>query len=95
MEIKVSSNTMSITGNIKSISDFQEMKNSLEQMKSSSTNIRIEIVDSISVTSSVIGYLNKLVLKDKTKLSVKVGNKQLMELFEDLNLVQTLNVTGM
>lgn len=95
MEIKVSSNTMSITGNIKSISDFQEMKNSLEQMKSSSTNIRIEIVDSISVTSSVIGYLNKLVLKDKIKLSVKVGNKQLMELFEDLNLVQTLNVTGM
>ena len=95
MEIKVSSNTMSITGNIKSISDFQEIKNSLESMKLPNADINIEIVDSISVTSSVIGYLNKLVLKDKIKLSVKVGNKQLMDLFEDLNLVQTLNVTGM
>ena len=95
MEIKISSNTMTITGNIKSIHDFQEIKNSLESMKSLNARINIEITDSISVTSSVIGYLNKLVLKDKTKLSVKVGNKQLMELFEDLNLVQTLNVTGM
>ena len=95
MEIKIRSNTMSIAGNIKSISDFQEIKNSLESMKSSNAHINLEILDSISVTSSVIGYLNKLVLKDKINLSVKVGNKQLMELFEDLNLVQTLNVIEM
>jgi len=86
MDISISGSTITITGNIKSVSDYQELKTSIDGVVRSYDSIVIEIKDSISITSSIIGYFNKLVLKDKIKLSMKVGNVQLMELFEDLNL---------
>lgn len=93
MEITTSSNIVTITGNIKSINDFQTIKNTLDALKSSNNSIVLELKDSISITSSVIGYFNKLVLKDKIDFRIKVGNDQLMELFDDLNLRQTFKVT--
>ena len=86
MEISKSSNTVTITGNIKSVGDFQSIKSTVDSVKVSSSTVIIDIQDSISITSSVIGYLNKLVLKDSIDLSLKVGNEQLMHLLEDLNL---------
>lgn len=93
MNISTSSNTVTITGNIKSINDFQNIKAALDSIKASHTSITVELKDSISITSSVIGYFNKLVLKDKIKFNIKVGNSQLLELLDDLNLRQTFNVT--
>jgi hypothetical protein len=92
MELSTSSNTLVITGNIKSINDFQDIKSTLDIMKMNFPSITIEMKDSISITSSVIGYLNKLVLKDKIKITIKVSNKQLLELFRDLHLIETFNV---
>lgn len=89
MELKLSSNTLVIIGNIKSISDFQEIKRSVDNMIAEYKHININIVDSLSITSSVIGYLNKLVLKDNIELNVVVGNEQLYHLLDDLNLVST------
>ncbi|MFT5659830.1 MAG: SUMO ligase MMS21 Smc5/6 complex component [Sulfurimonas sp.] len=91
MEIVTSSNTVTITGNIKSISDHQNIKNSLDALKGSNSTIIVELKDSISITSSVIGYFNKLVLKDKIRLEMKIGNPQLMELLDDLHLSKTFN----
>jgi len=92
MEISVSSNTVVITGNIKTISDYQQIKENVDNLTKNHQHIIITIQDSISITSSVIGYLNKLVLKDKIDVEIKVGNAQLMELFEDLNLVSLFKV---
>lgn len=89
MEISKSSNILTITGNIKSVSDFQSIKSAVDSIKSSSSTITIDLIDSISITSSVIGYLNKLVLKDSINLNMKIGNEQLMNLLEDLNLTTT------
>lgn len=89
MELKISSNTLVILGNIKSISDFQEIKRSVDSMIAEYKHINLNIVDSLSITSSVIGYLNKLVLKDNIDLNVIVGNEQLYHLLDDLNLVST------
>jgi len=80
MEISRSSNTVTITGNIKSVSDFQSIKTTLDAVKTSSSTITINIEDSISITSSVIGYFNKLVLKDNINLNMNVGNEQLIAL---------------
>ena len=91
MEISSSQNSVTIKGNIKSINDFQDIKICLDEMKSQYSDITVNIVDSLSMTSSVIGYLNKLVLKDGIKLSLKVGNMQLMDLLNDLNLASTFN----
>ncbi len=87
MEIEVKSNVVSITGNIKSVSDFQKIKSEIDSVAANNNTITINIVDSLSITSSVIGYLNKLILKDGIKIHMNIGNAQLMELLNDLNLV--------
>jgi len=92
MEITASGNTIKITGNIKSVSDYQEMKSVVDSVTENHKSIVIDIQDSISITSSIIGFFNKLVLKDKIGLSMRVGNEQLLELLDDLNLTTLLGV---
>lgn len=91
MDIKNSGNQISIIGNIKTVSDYQKIKSVVDSVVTSHPNITIEIIDSLSITSSVIGYFNKLVLKDNIKINMRVGNAQLMELLEDLNLSSLFN----
>jgi len=90
MEISTSGNSVTINGNIKSVSDYQTIKSTIDPM-SMNSSIIINITDSISITSSVIGYFNKLVLKDKKNVQMNIGNEQLMELLEDLNLASIFN----
>jgi hypothetical protein len=92
MELSVSGNMVTIKGNIKTVSDYQEIKGNLDAITSNTKSMTIKILDSISITSSVIGYLNKLVLKDGVSLSIEVGNQQLKELFDDLNLTALFKV---
>lgn len=87
MEISTSSNIVTITGNVKSVSNFQELKRSIDSVVSQHKSITINIKDSLSITSSVIGYFNKLVLKDRIDIHMHVGNAQLFELLDELNLV--------
>ncbi len=89
MNIETSSGTVTINGNIKSIGDFQAIKNAMDGMVSNHKSITINIVDSISLTSSIIGYLNKLILKDGINIQLNVGNYLLMDLINDLNLSST------
>ena len=92
MDISVSGNLITLKGNIKSIQDYQEIKATIDEMMKTQKSILLHIVDSISIISSVIGYLNKIVLKDNIDLSITVGDEQLMELFEDLNLISLFQV---
>lgn len=92
MQISVSNNKVVITGNIKTVSDYQQIKETIDKLTQNNKHITIIIQDSISITSSIIGYLNKLVLKDNIDLEIKVGDDQLMELFEDLNLISLFKV---
>jgi len=91
MEINISSNNVTIEGNIKSINDFQKIKTLLDQTIIEHKSIVLNIVNSISITSSVIGYLNKLVLKDGINIKMIVGDSQLLELLDDLDLISTFN----
>jgi len=91
MELSSSSNSVTINGNIKSINDFQDIKICLDDIKAQHSDITINIIDSLSMTSSVILYFNKLVLKDGINLTLKIGNAQLMDLLNDLNLSSTFN----
>jgi len=93
MEISVNSNTVTIVGNIKKVSDFQSIKNSIEPIVQNNRRLTIKIVDSLSLTSTTIGYLNKLVLKDNIELHVVTGNSKLYSLLEDLNLISTFKVS--
>jgi len=92
MNISITSNVVTITGNIKSVSDYQLIKEKLDSLTQSHKSIILEIKDSISITSSIIGYFTKLVQKEGIDLSIRVGDKSLMELFEDLNLMGLFKV---
>jgi hypothetical protein len=72
--------------------DYQQIKESLDTLSKTQKSIIINMLDSISITSSVIGYLNKLVLKDKINLSINVSSSTLKELFDDLNLTSLFHV---
>ncbi|NOR57035.1 MAG: hypothetical protein GQ474_00750 [Sulfurimonas sp.] len=89
MEITSSASTINITGNIKSINNFSEIKNLVDGVVTQHKSITINIIDSLSITSSVIGYFNKLILKDNINIEMRVGNDQLMHLLSDLNLAST------
>jgi len=91
MEVSSSQNHVTIKGNIKNINDFQDIKICLDEIKPQYSDITLSIVDSLSITSCIIGYFNKLVLKDGINLSLQVGNVQLMDLLNDLNLASTFN----
>jgi len=87
MEISAVSNNITILGNIKSVSDFQKLKSCVDGVVNQHKNIVINIKDSLSITSSVIGYFNKLVLKDKIGIQMNIGNAQLLGLLDELGLV--------
>ena len=92
MELKISGNTLIIKGNIKSIEDYEKIRNAIEDIKQTNNFIHLDIEDSISITSSLIGYLYKLVEKDKINLSMEVKSDILYEILEDLNLIGKFNV---
>jgi len=92
MNISVSSNKVTVSGNLKSVGDFQSLKETIDSLKTVEKTIIIEIVDSLSITSSIIGYLNKLVLKDGVNLEMKVGNDSLKSLLDELHLSEVFKV---
>ncbi len=92
MEISNSGNKITIVGNIKSVSDYQKIKSSIDNVLLGNDSIDVVIQDSLSITSSVVGYFNKIVLKDKVKLKMYIGNDQLVDLLDDLSLVSLFNV---
>lgn len=92
MELEGFANTLIVKGNIKSISDFQNIKQRVDGIVSQNKHININILESLSITSSVIGYFNKLVLKDGIDLHMSVHDEQLFDLLDDLNLIATFKV---
>jgi len=92
MEISNTGSVVTITGNIKSIGNLQTIKTCLDDMVQNNSSITLKVVDSISITSSVIGYLTKLVHKDNIHINMNVGDKRLYDLLDELSLVSTFNV---
>jgi anti-anti-sigma regulatory factor len=92
MDISTSGNVVTIRGNIKTVGDYQDIKRAVDSLLGMHKSIIIDIPDSISITSSVIGYFTKLVQKERVDLSIRVGDPDLMELFEDLGLESLFKV---
>ena len=92
MEIDSFGNKLVIEGNIKSITHYNQLKSILDEMVINHKKVVVELVDSISVTSSVIGYFSKLVNVNGVVLEVYVSDDDLFVLLEDLGLIQTFSV---
>jgi len=86
MEISASSNIITIDGNIKSVGDYQKIKSVLDMVVSQHKVVVVNLNESLSMTSSVIGYFNKLILKDKIDIIMNIHSQDLIDLLDDLNL---------
>lgn len=90
---KSGSNELTISGNIKSIEDGTAIKEAINACKKEgATSVLLRIQDSFSMTSTVIGFLMKLVNIDKLRVSLVVGDARLYQLLDELSLVQVFNV---
>lgn len=91
MTLTTNGTTITIEGNIKSQQDFNAIKNAVESISEAKT-IQFNLIDTMSMTSSVIGFLTKIILKDKIAISMSINDERLYSLLSDLNLLQTFNV---
>lgn len=92
MELQNENNIVSVKGNIASVSDFDLIKQKVEELKSKHHNIILKIYDSLVINSSLIGYLVKVVSQDGITINMQVGNEILFELLDDLGLITTFNL---
>ncbi len=97
MEVKITgASEITITGNIQSIEDYQEIKDRVRSLTNKGiSSIVIKIPDSLSMPSSVIGFLLKLVHVDNMNMTIHVRDERLYNLMEILNLITVLNVKKM
>jgi hypothetical protein len=93
MKITRDDSQLTIEGNIKSVSDYTEIQGHLQSaVADGNDSITVKIMDSISITSSVIGIFLKVIKKDGISLAVHVGNQHLYDLLNELNLLAVFNV---
>jgi len=92
MKLETQDYVISIKGNISTISDFESIKQSLEEIRSRHDKIILKIFDSLVINSSLIGYLVKIVNQDGVIINLFAGNDILYELLDDLGLAKTLNL---
>jgi len=95
MEITTrSSNELVINGIIKTIDDSMTLRDAVQKLhEGGATSITLRIEDSFALPSAVIGYLMKLVNRDKVRLTLQAGDRRLCELLDELQLTATFNVT--
>lgn len=93
MEIKRNGSEIIISGNIKNTTDYQAIKDNVNELiKSGSKSIIVKTPESFSMTSSVIGFFIKVIFQDKVPIHVYVKDDRLYSLLEDLNLLDTFKV---
>ena len=85
---------ITVVGTIKSISDGQSIKDSIKKVFENDNQavVNLHIKDSFIITSSVIGFLIKLIKIDKRTLFVHVKSAELYSMLEDMSLLDSMNV---
>ena len=81
---------LEITGVIKGAGDSDKFKQEIERARSL-RRLEIIIHDSFSITSTIIGYLKKKSVIDGVNLTLKVKDKRLYDLLDELNLVEAFH----
>lgn len=94
MEITVrSSNELVLSGPIKTIDDSMAVRAEVQKLvEEGATSLTLRIEDSFALPSAVIGYLMKLVNRDKVRLTLLAGDHRLHDLLDELQLSGTFNV---
>ncbi len=91
--VQTKANTLEINGNIKGLDDFFQIKEDILKMElTNSDTLVLDIKNSFSMPSAMIGYLLKLIRQDRIQVILNVYDRRLLELLDDLNLNLIFNV---
>jgi len=91
MNVKVTGNIITINEPIITIEQSEEVINIIKDVAKNNDSIIIDVRNSFSFPSSVISVLEKLKDEGK-KITIKVKESVLYELFKDLNLDKIFNL---
>jgi len=83
-----------ITGTIKTVANTQAIKEAVLRANEQHPDvpINLNIIDSFIITSSVIGFLIKMIKMDNIALLVNIGSAELYEMLENMDLIEVMNV---
>jgi hypothetical protein len=88
------SNELVVSGLIKTIDDSMALRAAVQALyDGGAAAITLRIEDSFALPSAVIGYLMKLVNRDKVRLTLLAGDRRLCELLDDLQLTGTFGAS--
>jgi len=95
MEIIRTDNALTIKEPIRTLNDYLEFRDFIQKLikTESYKELILNIIDSTIITSSIIGFLIKLIHLDGIKISLNVKKKELYDMMENLNLLIIFNVT--
>lgn len=94
MEItRTKDSELTIYGHIKKTESYFDLKKSIDTLiEEGVKTIDIKIPDSLTITSSIIGLLLRADKEDGIKVNLHVGQQQLYQLLENLNMSEVFNV---
>jgi hypothetical protein len=96
MKIEITKNqtqsVINIDGIIKTSQNAQNFIDALQSALKDAPRVEINIKDSFSVTSTIIGFLLQKANDKNIAISINVGNDRLFELFDMLGVAKVLNV---
>ena len=93
MELTKSGNEVIITGNVKTIDDSMALRGEIQQLvEGGASSVTLRFQDSFALPSAVIGYLMKLVNRDKVRLTLLAGDQRLYALLDELKLLEAFGV---
>jgi anti-anti-sigma regulatory factor len=95
MKITINDNNIIIKGQIRTLNDYLEIRDVIQKIikTQSYKSILINILDSPTITSSIIGFLIKVINLDNVQVSLSVRHNDLYNMLVNLNLVSIFNVT--
>lgn len=94
MEIRaVGNRELAVSGIIKTIDDSMTLREAIQKLvEGGADTLTLRIEDSFAMPSAVIGYLMKLVNRDKVRLTFLASDQRLCDLLEELQLTGTFGV---
>jgi len=82
-----------ISGEVKTLDNYTEIRNLIQDFIASGEKVLVvEVIDSMMITSAIIGYFTKIIHLDGIRMTMIVHNQRLYELLQDLNLIKMFNV---
>lgn len=83
-----------VEGAIKTIEENQKVKSAIDDVIQNDPKAVIDIYlkNTDVITSSLIGFLIKMIYGENLKITIYAGSEKLYTLIEKLNLIDTLNI---